>query len=224
METERMTLVATIERRIGPIAPRHREALLAVDRSDFVRPIDIGRAWMDEPLLLDTPYGTGVATISAPHMYALGFAALDLGAGDRLLELGSGSGYGAALAANVVGPSGFVTSVEVDPHLARLALRSTAMLPNVRVLHADGLARADLLADHPKCWLTFSIGELPRAFLDGLVEGGIVVAPIGPADDQRLLRFQRRGSDVIAEDLGAVRFVGARALISDVDDDVSLRG
>lgn len=208
-------LVEEVERRIGPIDPRHRAALLAVDRSEFVRPLDRARAWVDEPEVLDTPYGAGVATISAPHMYALGFAALDLGDGDRLLELGSGSGYGAALAAYVVGPAGFVTTVEVDPHLARLTLRNTALLPNVRVVHDDGLGRADLLARHSKCWLTFSIEEPPRSFLESLPEGGVLVAPVGPPHDQRLLRWIRRGSETSHQDLGAVRFVGARALIED---------
>lgn len=214
-EAGRLAMIETIERRIGPIDPRHRAALIAVDRAQFVRPQDRYRAWEDEPQALDTPYGAGLATVSAPHMYALGFAALDLGEGDRLLELGSGSGYGAALAAHVVGPTGFVTTVEVDPYLARLALRTTASLPNVQVLHADGLARSELLAAHLKCWLTFSVDELPRSFSDAIVEGGVVVAPVGPPYDQRLLRYRRRGGDVAIEDLGAVRFVGARALIEE---------
>ncbi|MBI2391966.1 MAG: protein-L-isoaspartate O-methyltransferase [Deltaproteobacteria bacterium] len=215
IEPERLRMVTTVERRIGPMDPLYRAALLSVDRARFVRPADRSRAWIDEPLPLETPHGAAVATVSAPHMYVLGFDALRLGPGDRLLELGSGSGYGAALAAAIVGPQGFVTTVEVDPHLARLALETTALIPNVRVLHDDGLRRADLLATHPKCWLTFAVGELSRAFLDGLVEGGVLVAPVGPPHDQRLLRHVRRGGVVSADDLGAVRFVAARSLVGD---------
>lgn len=208
-------MVATVERRIGPMDPLYREALLSVDRARFVRPVDRSRAWIDEPLPLETPHGAAVATVSAPHMYVLGFDALRLAPGDRLLELGSGSGYGAALAARIVGPRGVVTTVEVDPHLARLTLETTALIPNVRVLHDDGLRRADLLAAHSKCWLTFAVGELPAAFLEGLVEDGVLVAPVGPAHDQRLLRYVRRGGVISADDLGAVRFVVARSLIGD---------
>lgn len=211
----RKALSEVVERRIGMMPEPYREALLAVDRADFVRREDLSRAWVDEPLPLDTPHGRGVATVSAPHMYVLGFEALALGRGDRLLELGSGSGYGAALAAHVVGPEGRVTTVEADPHLARIALRTTARLPNVRVIHDDGLRRGDLLSGHSKCWVTFGVSELPRSFLEHLPEGGVLVAPVGSAHDQRLLRYLRRDGAVSVEDLGAVRFVSARPLIED---------
>jgi protein-L-isoaspartate(D-aspartate) O-methyltransferase len=211
----RRALIDLVEQRVGAIVDPYRSALLEVDRADFVRREDIARAWIDEPLPLDTPHGKGVATVSAPHMYVLGFDALGLRKGDRLLELGSGSGYGAALASYVVGHDGLVTTVETDPHLARIALRTTARLPNVKVIHDDGLRRGDLLATHPKCWLTFSVNEMPVALLDQLVEGSVIVAPVGPTHDQRLLRYSRHDGAVRIEDLGAVRFVGARPLIED---------
>jgi len=207
-------LIKTVESRIGEIAPRFRDALRAIDRADYVRPVDRVRAWVDEPLPLETPHGREVATVSAPHAYVLGFDALDLQSGDRLLELGSGSGYGAALAAHIVGPTGLVTSVEVDPHLARLATLNTARIPNVRTLHADGLTRSDLVAQHPKCWLTFSVAELPEPLIEAIPDGGVLVAPVGPDGwDQRLLRYRRKGARVEIDDLGAVRFVKARPLI-----------
>lgn len=211
----RRALLRVLERRVGAALEPYRDAILAVDRADFVRPEDRARAWIDDPLPLDTPHGSGVATISAPHMYVLGFDALGLTRGDRLLELGSGSGYGAALAAAVVGPGGLVTTVEADPHLARLTLQTTARIPNVRVLHDDGLRRRDLLETHPKCWLTFSVGALPPAFLEGIPEGGVLVAPVGPPADQRLLRYRRESGALRVDDLGAVRFVGARPLIEE---------
>lgn len=228
-DAARQRLVASVEARIGPIPAAYRDALLAVDRARFVRREDRARAWNDEPLALDTPHGSNVATVSAPHMYVLGFQALRLASGDRLLELGSGSGYGAALAAHVVGAHGAVTTVEVDPHLARIALGTTAFLPNVRVLHADGLARPDLVLAHDKTWLTFSVETPPRALIAALPARGVLVAPVGSSGDQRLLRYERRdaatstgfeemGSEGIegidVEDLGAVRFVHARPLIT----------
>jgi protein-L-isoaspartate(D-aspartate) O-methyltransferase len=215
MPGDRRALADLVEQRVGTIIEPYRAALLEVDRADFVRREDVARAWIDEPLPLDTPHGKGVATVSAPHMYVLGFDALGLRAGDHLLELGSGSGYGAALASYVVGRDGLVTTVETDPHLARIALRTTARLPNVKVIHDDGLRRGDLLAAHPKCWLTFSVTEEPRELLDHLLEGSVLVAPVGPPHDQKLLRYRRHEGSLRVEDLGAVRFVGARPLIED---------
>jgi len=211
----RGALVATVAERIGGVAPRFRDALLSVDRARFVRAVDLASAWIDEPLPLDTPYGNQVATVSAPHAYVLGFDALDLSTGDRLLELGSGSGYGAALASHVVGTSGRVTTVEVDPYLARIALRLTADLPNVFPLHDDGLQRPDLIAQHDKCWLTFSVEAVPPSLLAAMREGSVLVAPVGSTLEQRLARYVRRNGKIEADDLGAVRFVRARARIDE---------
>lgn len=210
----RQQLVQSVERHIGPIAPDYRAALLDVDRADFVDDAFRGRAYVDSPVPLSTPHGSHAATVSAPHMYVLGFTALDLRSGDRLLELGSGAGYGAALASRVVGPSGWVTTVEVDPHLARRALQTTAHLPNVRVVHGDGLASGDLLARHNKCWLTFAVDEPPTALIEKLQDGGILVAPVGAATAQELVRYVRRGDEILTEELGAVVFVRARGLIA----------
>ncbi|MGZ3455305.1 MAG: protein-L-isoaspartate O-methyltransferase family protein [Polyangiales bacterium] len=212
MSAERM--VAQVERHIGAIPAIYKDALLAVDRTRFVRPRDRDRAWADEPLPLDTPHGAGVATVSAPHMYVLGFRALGLGKGDSLLELGSGSGYGAALAAHVVGAEGLVTTVEVDPHLAKLTLTTTARIPNVKVLHDDGLRRPDLVARHDKIWLTFSVSEPPRALLEALRQSARLVAPVGVGEEQRFVRYTKSGETIGSEDLGAVRFVPARPLIA----------
>ena len=209
----RRALLDAIEARIGPIEPRFAAAILAVDRARYVRQVDRDRAWVDEPQPLDTPHGQHVATVSAPHAYVLGFDALDLRRGDRLLELGSGSGYGAALAAYVVGAAGYVTSIEVDPVLMRLAAELDAHLGNVTILHDDGLQRADLLATHDKCWLTFSVDRVPAPLLDALSDGGALVAPVG-VEDQRLVRYRRIGAALEETDLGAVRFVRARGRIA----------
>ena len=204
-------MLARIEERVGPVSPPYRDALLAVDRARYVRAADVAQAWIDEPLPLDTPHGRAVATISAPHVYVLAFEALELGRGDRFLELGSGSGYGAALAAHVVGREGFVTTVDVDPVLVELTARLDAHIPNVRAIHDDGLVRADLVAAHDKTWLTFGVEAVPTALLRAMPERAVLVAPVGPSDtDQRLLRYRRIAGELTEDDLGAVRFVRAR--------------
>jgi protein-L-isoaspartate(D-aspartate) O-methyltransferase len=210
-DARRLAMIARIEERVGPVRPPYRDALLEVDRARYVRASDLSAAWVDEPLPLDTPHGHAVATISAPHVYVLAFDAVELARGDRFLELGSGSGYGAALAAHVVGREGFVTTVDVDPVLVELTARLDAHLPNVRALHDDGLVRDDLVAAHDKTWLTFGVEAVPSPLLRAIREGGVLVAPVGPSDmDQRLLRYRRVNDRLSEDDLGAVRFVRAR--------------
>lgn len=235
-------LLEKIEALLGPLPPPLREAMLAVDRARFVRPCDRSLAAENWPLPLDTPAGatlppaqelldrhgswlaalagpefaTAAATISAPSMYPLAFHLLGLAEGDRLLELGAGTGYGAALAAHVVGGRGQVTSVEVDPYLVAAARANTAELPQVRIEHADGLARPDLAAACTRAWLTFSVPEMPRALVDALPEGAVLLAPVGPPPpaSQRWLRFERRdGAIVETAQPFPVVFIPARAFV-----------
>src|SRR5215510_13098886 len=137
------TLAGTIEATLGPLEPALRAALLEVDREPFVRDVDRALAWHNVALPLDTAqaqparpvpdlvrehgswlgaalqpeFAASGSTISQPLMYMLAF---------RFLELGTGTGYGAALAARVVGSSGRVTSVDVD---AGLVARAHAAAP-----------------------------------------------------------------------------------------------
>jgi protein-L-isoaspartate(D-aspartate) O-methyltransferase len=236
-------LIEAIEAQLGPLPEPLRAAYRAVDRARFVRPCDREHANDNWPLPLDTPhaqptpsvsellerYGSWPAvlaaagelapmgaTISAPIMYALAFRVLGLAEGHRLLELGTGTGYGASLAAQVVGPRGHVTTVDVDPHLVAVAQKNTADLGNVTVVHADGLARADLMATHDRAWIAFSVADVPQALVDALPEGGQLLVPVGPPPPapQRWMHYQRNGTVVERELPFPVFFIPARALVA----------
>ena len=127
-------MARSVDATLGPFSAEHLRALELVPRDRFVRIDDLEHAEVDAPLPLDD---SGHATISAPHAYLLSYRLLDLRAGDRLLELGSGSGYGAALGAQIVGPSGRVVTIEIDAALAARARDLLSPLPNVRALHGD---------------------------------------------------------------------------------------
>src|SRR5262249_35621812 len=144
-------------------------------RERFVRPGQEGRAAEDVPLPLDD---AGLSTISAPHAYGLSFDLAQLRAGDRVLELGCGTGYGAALAAHVVGPTGHVTTIEIDPTLAARAKELLAGTPNVTALCGDATTDASAPPSANKVICTFAVESVPRAWLDRLPEGGVLVAPV----------------------------------------------
>jgi protein-L-isoaspartate(D-aspartate) O-methyltransferase len=220
----RLLLVDSVERNLGPFDARHLEALLEVPRERFVRPDDVERSAEDVPLPLD---GAGLASISAPHAYLLSYRLLGLETGDALVELGTGSGYGAALAAFIVGESGRVVTFEIDHELATLAGRSLELplggnpaspirrsRPNVEVVERDAMVSTPAWGDARKVSVTFAVESLPPMWLGALPEGGNLVAPVGPKGmDQRLILVTKHAGSTVQVDHGAVRYVSNRSVL-----------
>jgi protein-L-isoaspartate(D-aspartate) O-methyltransferase len=174
--------------------------------------MDLPLANEDVPLPLDD---SGLATISAPHAYLLSYRVLDLKQGDHLVELGSGSGYGAALASYIVGPHGSVLSFEIDPALALRASTLLSKVPNVRVVHLDAMRSTPAWGNARKITCTFAVGRIPDVWIGALPIGGALVAPVGDSEQQRLVRVVRQGvEDVVATDHGGVRYVPNRSELS----------
>jgi len=206
---ERARLAAKIEAELGPFDAAQLQAMRETPRERFVRIQDLPKAYEDMPLPLDD---AGLATISAPHAYLLSFRVLDLRAGDALIELGTGSGYGAALASEVVGPGGSVRTFEIDATLAQRAARRLGDRPNVRVFHLDATASDPVWGAFQKVVVTFAVDPIPAAWLAALPVGTVLVAPIGPRDrDQRLVRIVRTENELLATDHGGVRYVSNRS-------------
>ncbi len=205
----RLALVDAVAKQLGPFDPRHLDALLEVPRERFVQPVDIERSADDIPLPLDA---SGLATISAPHAYLLSYRLLGLAPGDRLVELGTGSGYGAALAAFIVGPEGRVLTFEIDPNLASLGRVSLRGDSNVEVVVADAVESAARWGGATKVAVTFAVESLPAAWLAALPDRGQLVAPVGAPDrDQRLALVTKRRGRIIETDHGSVRYVKNRS-------------
>ena len=205
--TARIDLIVEVDRRAGPFEPRLLTALLDVPRERFVRAVDIAESALDTPLLLDDD---GLATISAPHAYLLSFRVLGLAPGDRVAELGTGSGYGAALASQVVSPGGSVVSIEIDESLAGRATRLLSAYPNVHVARGDAAEMLALWKGFDRITITFAVDSVPNAWLDAIPEGGRMVAPVGREQGQRLMRIDRIGGELVWSDHGAVRYVRNR--------------
>jgi protein-L-isoaspartate(D-aspartate) O-methyltransferase len=205
----RLPLVESIGHQLGSFEARHLAAILEVPRERFVRESDIERSAEDTPLPLDDE---GLATISAPHAYLLTFRLLELGPGDSLVELGAGSGYGAALASFVVGRGGSVLTFEIDEGLAAWAKRTLADESNVAVVRGDAMTSASHWGAANKIAATFAVSHLPGEWVDAIPEGGRLVAPVGPRDrDQQLVLAERRAGRVVETEHGAVRYVKNRS-------------
>jgi protein-L-isoaspartate(D-aspartate) O-methyltransferase len=206
---QRDRLAAAIERAMGPFEPLYLQAIRTVPRELFVRATDVARSSEDVPLPLDD---SGLATVSAPHAYLLSFRLLGLAPADRLVELGSGSGYGAALASFIVGARGHVLTIEIDPDLADRARSLLAGDPNVDVVHGDAVLSTALWEGTTrKVVCTFAVDELPERWVEALPDGGVLVAPVGAREAQELVRVQREGDAVRVTRHGGVRYVANRS-------------
>lgn len=177
-------------------------AMTSTPRHLFVDEALSSRAYENSAL----PIGRG-QTISQPLVVAMMTqAALAAPGRAKALEIGTGSGYQAAVLARLFDQ---VFSTERIGELARLARQRLHRLKihNVFSRHADGLGGWPSQAAFDAIVVTAG-GRIPRALLEQLTEGGVLVAPVGEPDGtQRLVRYTRHGDDYDSEDLGAVTFV-----------------
>ncbi len=168
--------------------PTVRAAMAALPRHVFV-PADVADRAYDDAAL---PIWAG-QTISQPRVVAHMLDLLDLRAGLRVLDIGAGCGYAAAVIARVVAP-GQVIAVE---RIADLADRATAACaihaPGVRIVHGDGLGGDGADGPFDRIHAACQIAALPSVVLDRVAPGGVVVAPVGPAAGVQRLRRMRRG-------------------------------
>ena len=157
-------------------ASRIIDAFKTIDRKNFVLPQEQGMAYEDRPLSIG--YG---ATISQPTTVAIMLEKLESRPGDRILEIGSGSGYMTALLAEIVGETGKVFSIEYIPELKGLAefnLRKYDFR-NVALFVGDGKAGLKDYAPFDKIISSASGDEIPGSWKSQLKTGGRIVAPVG---------------------------------------------
>jgi len=184
-----------------------RQVLERVPRERFVPAEEVARSAENVALPLTDD---GASTISSLDAYAAAFELLELSAGDTLADLGAGTGYGSAVAAEIVGNTGSIVAFEIEPGLARLARENLAERPNVSVLCADA-HDVGLWRDAQKVFAGFALDSLPSAWLEALAEGAVLVAPVGRAGSrQELTRFEKRNGRVVVTVHGAVRYVADR--------------
>ena len=194
-------LVATL-RAQGIRDPRVLDVIRSTPRHLFIDEALAARAYENTAL----PIGLG-QTISQPWVVArMTELLLEHGAPKRVLEVGTGSGYQAAVLAQLVDTLYTVERIEELLRKARRVFRNLK-LENIRSRHDDGNIGWAAEAPFDAIVLTAAGESVPRALVDQIADGGVLVAPLGPPGAQRLLRFRRSGNDWQREDLEAVSFV-----------------
>jgi len=194
-------MVAVQLRRRGIQDQRVLEAMSRIPREEFVPAEWRARAYEDEPL----PIGGG-QTISQPYMVAVMLASLELKASDKVLEIGTGCGYQAAIL-SCLGKE--VYSVEIRPDLARTAAERLKKLgfANVHVHSGDGSAGWAEFAPYDAIVVAAAAPLLPEPLLQQLAEGGRLVAPVGDSFQQNLVCVRKQANAISYEWHEGCRFV-----------------
>lgn len=195
-------LLQLLQRQPDLVDRRVIEAVAAIPRHRFVPNLSLKEAYADKAM----PTADG-QTISQPSLVAWMTQLLELSGSERVLEIGTGSGYQTALLSRLAGE---VWSIERHASLSHGAAKILAELGcrNVHLRIGDGYLGWPEAAPFDRLLLTAAPPEMPRALELQLREGGILIAPIGGQDEvQHLLKGKRQGDQVYAEILSEVRFV-----------------
>jgi protein-L-isoaspartate(D-aspartate) O-methyltransferase len=177
------------------------DAMRQVPRHLFI-PEDMRQlAYCDGPL----PIGHG-QTISQPYIVALMTELLELTGQEKVLEIGTGSGYQAAILSRLV-PQ--VYSIERHAALARQAEKILAQLgyDNVMVIVSDGTLGWPEHSPYEAIIITAAAPDVPQPLIDQLADGGRLVAPVGTRWSQSLVKVKRQGGSLMTEQLTPVAFV-----------------
>jgi protein-L-isoaspartate(D-aspartate) O-methyltransferase len=177
-------------------------AMLDVPRHQFVPSDYHDQAYNDHPL----PIGYG-QTISQPFIVALMTELIDLQPGERVLEIGTGSGYQAAILAQVTDE---VYTIEIIPELAEQAQKTFDRLGYTQITakYADGYWGWEEHAPFDAIIVTAAPDHVPQPLVNQLADGGKMVIPIGPPGGyQSLWLLERQGDEVLRYNWGGVRFV-----------------
>lgn len=203
----------------GPFDAELRSALVEVRRELHTPPDAIVESLRDVAVPLDRE---GLASVSAYHAYARTFAAAGIGPGARVLDLGAGTGYGTALLSRLVGPSGYVRGVEIDPEL--VSRGQVALVSHVSHSRHTNVELVTGSAFDPEVWVAshgawdavvvgFAVDTIPAVFLAEL-HGAVLVVPrkraLEQGGGQVLVRARIVDGDVVEEELAEVRYVEAR--------------
>jgi protein-L-isoaspartate(D-aspartate) O-methyltransferase len=188
-ESERQEKIKRLQEEGLLRSERIRVAMFKVPREDFIPFFYRDYAYWEVPL----PLPGEKATISCPHSYPLFYEPLGLDKGHKFLEVGLGSGYGAALAREIVGNTGLVVAMEIDPvtyEFGRTNLRQ-AGFDDIIVVQGDGGLGFPERAPYDRMCLTAACREIPSPLIEQLNLGGRLIAPVLKENIQNLVLIEK---------------------------------
>ncbi|MET8763075.1 methyltransferase, FxLD system [Lentzea sp. NPDC004782] len=203
------------------------DALLAVPRHLFGPGESLEKAYAAKGTLLTkwNDEGEAVSTVSAPHIQAMMLEQAEIEPGMRVLEVGS-SGYNAALVAELVGPEGEVTTVDIDSEVverARACL-AAAGYHGVHVLEVDAENGVPQHAPFDRIIVTAGAWDLPQSWWEQLTEGGRIIVPLLMRSLTRSVAFERVGDHLVSRGYELCAFVPMQGIGSHSEMSIPLHG
>lgn len=178
------------------------EAFKTIPREEFIPEELVKEAYGDYPLSI----GKG-QTISQPTTVMLMTEALELKDGDKVLEVGAGSGYQAAIIAKIIGNKGKVIATEIIKNLAKFAKNNTKGIKNIEIVNIDGSKGYEKEEPYDAIIITAASPQIPKPLIEELKDRGRLVAPVGPLFGQNMIKITKKGKKIIEENLGSFMFV-----------------
>lgn len=201
------------------------EAMLAVPRHRFVPEAPLRAAYADDVFVTKrNNEGDALSSASQPAIVAEMLEQLDVKPGHRVLEIGAGTGYNAALLDALVGPSGSVIAVDLDADTVKRAREALDAVgrERVRVVHADGETGFAEGAPYDRIIVTVGTWDLPPAWWDQLAEGGRLVAPLQIRGSEHSVAFDYTGGVLRSRSVITCGFMPMRGIGSHESQAVEL--
>ena len=180
------------------------ESFKEIPRGKFMKPEHKKEAYGDYPLSI----GEG-QTISQPTTVMLMTEAPELKKGHKVLEVGSGSGYQAAIISKIIGDKGRLISTEIIPELAEFAKNNIKKLniKNVEIINCDGSKGFAKEAPYDRIIVTAASPKIPKPLIKQLKEGGIIIIPVGDLLEQAMIKGVKNNNKLVEENIGQFMFV-----------------
>ena len=233
LTTLRDNLVEQVRENAGGVTAQVYEAFRYVPRHLFLPEAPHEVAYRDDAIVTKRDEnGQPISSSSQPAMMALMLDQLALAPGQRVLEIGAGTGYNAALISHLTSPGGAVVTIDIDPDLVRQARANLdrAGYPSVNVECADGAAGFAALGPYDRIIATVGVWDLAPAWLEQLAPDGRLVVPLDLGGVQRSVAFERQDAHWASRSVipcGFMRLRGSlagpeRTYVLSRDDDLTI--
>ncbi|MEK6839637.1 MAG: protein-L-isoaspartate(D-aspartate) O-methyltransferase [Nanoarchaeota archaeon] len=177
-------------------------AFAKVPREDFLPKYLKERAYEDVALPI-----AGGQTISQPSTVMIMTQALAVESGHTVLEIGTGSGYQAAILSELVKPKGHVYTTEINKEAYEFGKKNLKQYKNIAVIFSDGSMGAEAYAPFDRIILTAASPSIPEPLIKQLKDKGIIIAPLGTPYEQKMVIATKRGKHLTTKSIGEFVFV-----------------